>query len=124
MRRATLNFIVDLIGFVDLLLLAATGSVMKWVLPPGSGGGGHGYGYGFRGGRGPGPGQARQLLGLGRHDWGDVHFILALAFVLLILVHIVLHWTWIKTCAKSILFPSRKAPCEPTDEPDARVVVP
>lgn len=39
MRRTTLNFIVDLIGFVDLLLLAATGAIMKWVLPPGWGGG-------------------------------------------------------------------------------------
>ncbi len=122
MRRATLNFVVDFIGFVNLLLLAATGSVMKWVLPPGSGGGGRGFGYGFRGGRGPGPGgdQIKQLLGLGRHDWGDVHFILALVFVFLILVHLVLHWTWIKTYAKSILFPSRKASCDPTDEPDVR----
>jgi hypothetical protein len=117
MRRTTLNFVVDLIGFVDLLLLATTGAIMKWVLPPGSGGG---HGYGFRGGRGPGPGagQVQQLLGLGRHDWGDVHFILALLFVLLILVHIVLHWTWIKTCTKSILFPSRKVPCDRSDKPD------
>lgn len=120
MRRATLNFMVDLIGFVNLLLLAATGAVMKWVLPPGSGGGGGGHGYGFRGGRGLGPGgaQVRQLFGLGRHDWGDIHFILALLFVFLILVHIILHWTWIKTCGKSILFPSRQVPCNPADEPD------
>ena len=119
MRRVTLNFIVDLVGFVDLLLLAATGSVMRWVLPPGSGGGGGGRGYGFRGGRGlgPGAGQVKQLLGLGRHDWGDVHFVLALLFVLLILVHIVLHWAWIKTCARSILFPSHRAPCDPGGEP-------
>jgi hypothetical protein len=120
MKRATVNFVLDLIAFVDLLLLGTTGSIMRWVLPPGSGGG---RGYGFRGGRGPGPdaGQVRQLLGLGRHDWGDVHFVLALLFVLLILVHIVLHWTWIKTCAKSILFPSRsKAPCDPADEPRSR----
>jgi hypothetical protein len=116
------NFIVDLVGFVDLLLLMATGAIMKWTLPPGSGGGGHGYGYGFRGGRGlgPGGGQVQQLLGLGRHDWGDVHFILALVFICLILVHIVLHWTWIKTCAKSILFPSRKGPCDVPGEADVR----
>jgi hypothetical protein len=111
----TLNFIVDLVGFVNLLLLAATGSVMKWVLPPGSGGG---QGHGFRGGRGVSPAEVEQLFGLGRHDWGDIHFLLALLFVFLILVHIVLHWTWIKTCAKSILFPSRKDLCEPTDKAD------
>lgn len=117
MKRATVNFVLDLIAFVDLLLLGTTGSIMRWVLPPGSGAG---RGYGLRGGRGPGPGadQARQLLGLGRHGWGDVHFVLALVFVSLVLVHIVLHWTWIKSCGKVILFPSRKAPCDPADEPD------
>lgn len=107
MKRTTLNFIVDLISFANLLLLAATGVILRWVLPPGSGGG---HGQGFRGGRGPG--EVKLLLGLGRHDWGDIHFTLALLFVSLMLVHLYLHWTWIKTCGKSILFPSRKAPCD------------
>jgi hypothetical protein len=116
MRRMTVNFVVDLISFVNLLLLAVTGAVMKWVLPPGSGGG---RGQGFRGGRrfGPGVDPVKHLFGLGRHDWGDVHFVLALLFVFLILVHLILHWTWIKTCTRSILFPSRKAPCDRPDAP-------
>jgi hypothetical protein len=97
MRRTTLNFAVDFISFLDLLLLGTTGAIMKWVLPPGSGGG---HGYGFRGGRGPV--EAKTLLRLGRHDWGDIHFILALVFLSLMLIHIVLHWTWIKTCIKTI----------------------
>jgi hypothetical protein len=111
MRRTTLNFIIDLISFVDLLLLAATGSIMRWVLPPGSGG----RGRGFRGGRGGE--HIETLWGLGRHDWGDIHFVLSLLFVLLMLIHIVLHWTWIKTCARSLLLPSRNAACPPEDEP-------
>jgi hypothetical protein len=99
-KRTTWNFVLDSISLVNLLLLAGTGSIMRWVLPPGSGGG---RGYGFRGGRGPGPGgeQVKQLLGLGRHDWGDIHFAL-------VLVHLALHWTWIKTCGKTLLLPSRK----------------
>jgi hypothetical protein len=112
MRRTTLNFIIDSISFVNLLLLAATGAIMRWVLPPGSGGG---QGYGFRGGRGAG--EVKLLLGLGRHDWGTIHFILALLFLFLMLVHLYLHWTWIKTCGKSVLLPSRRAPCKPEDEP-------
>lgn len=112
MRRTTLNFIVDLISFVDLLLLAVTGAIMKWVLPPGSGGG---HGYGFR--RGRDPGEVKALLGLDRHDWGDIHFVLALLFLILILLHLILHWTWIKTCTKSLLFPSREPPCHPDDKP-------
>ncbi len=112
MRRTTLNFIVDALGFADLLFLATTGVIMRWVLPPGSGGG---HARGFRGGRPPA--EANDLLGLGRHDWGNIHFVLALLFVLLILVHLVLHWTWIKTCGKSILLPSRWAPGDPDDKP-------
>jgi hypothetical protein len=108
----TLNFVVDSIGLVNLLLLAVTGTILRWVLPPGSGGG---YGRGFRGGRGAG--EVSEWLGLRRHEWGDVHFVLASLFICAILVHILLHWTWIKTCAKSILFPSRKVHCDPGDEP-------
>ena len=111
MRRTTLNFIVDAVALADLLLLAATGVILKWVLPPGSGG----HGYGYRGGRGGEP--IRTLCGMGRHDWGDVHFVLSLLFVFLMLVHLLLHWNWIKTCVKSFLRPSRHAPCEPEDEP-------
>ncbi|MEN6338391.1 MAG: DUF4405 domain-containing protein [Phycisphaerales bacterium] len=112
MKRTTLNFGVDLACFIDLLLLAATGIILRWVLPPGSGGG---HGYGFRGGRGPT--EVTTLLGLGRHDWGDVHFVLAVLFILLILTHLALHWTWIKTCGRSILSPSRQPPCPPADRP-------
>jgi hypothetical protein len=108
MRRATVNFIVDAIAFLDLLCLMGTGMVLKRVLPPGSGGGG-GYGQGFRGGRGPV--EAREWLGMGRHDWGDVHFKLSVVFVVLILVHIVLHWNWITGCAKSVF---ARTACSPS----------
>ena len=111
MRRTTLDFIVDAIAFVDLLCLAATGIVMKYVLPHGARGG---YGRGFRGGRGPG--EVSELLGLGRPDWGDIHFVLSVLFFFLMLVHLVLHWNWIRTCGKSILFPSRQGPCHGNEQ--------
>ena len=110
MKRTTLNFIVDTIAFVDLLLLAATGAILKWVLPPGSGG----HGRGFSAGRGGA--HIKTLWGLGRHDWGDVHFVLSALFVFLMLVHLILHWTWIKTCVKSFLS-APPAGCDPEDEP-------
>lgn len=113
MTRTMRNFMIDLISFIDLLLLTVTGVILKWVLPPGSGGGHRG---GLRGGRYAA--EAKTLLGLGRHDWGDVHFILALLFVLLVLIHLCLHWTWIKTCGKSILLPSRNTRCD--DVPDRK----
>ncbi len=93
MRRATVNFVVDIVSFVIFLALAATGSILRYVLPPGSGG------QGFRGGRPlPGP---NQLWGLVRHEWGDIHFWLAVTFVILMIVHIILHWGWIKCYVRS-----------------------
>ena len=103
MRRATVNFIVDLISFVNLLGLAFTGLIMKYVLPPGSGG----YGRGFRGGRGPG--EIKYLWSMTRHEWGYIHFYLAVGFVTLMVVHIILHWDWIKNYFKSLFGFSRKA---------------
>lgn len=102
MSRSTVNFILDLVAFVNLLCLVCTGLILKYVLPPGSAGG---HGRGFRGGRGGGAvsaEQVREFLSLGRHEWGAVHFYLALLFVALMMIHIILHWTWIKFYMKSV----------------------
>jgi hypothetical protein len=107
MRRTTLNFIVDAVALLDLLLMTATGILLKTVLPPGSGGG-------------HGGGEARTLLGLGRHDWGSIHFILSLIFIALIVTHLLLHWRWIVTCAVSIFRPSRAGGDGPGDRPQDR----
>jgi hypothetical protein len=96
MKRGTANFIVDLISFVGLLGLAFTGFIMRNVLPPGSGG------RGFRGGRGVAQEQIRELWSMSRHEWGTIHFYLALLFVLLMAVHIILHWDWIKNYFKAL----------------------
>ena len=48
---------------------------MRFILPPGSGG--------------------LVIFNLTRHQWGDVHFVLASVFALLMIVHIMLHWSWI-----------------------------
>ncbi len=111
MKRTTVNYIVDTVAFLDLVLMIATGVILRWVLPPGSGGG---HGRGFRGGRGPD--DVRQLLGLGRHDWGDVHFVLSLLFISLMLIHLILHWSWIKTCTASFFRPPESEACGPEDD--------
>ena len=97
MRRTTVNFIVDFISFLDLLTLAFTGLIIKYILPPGSGGG---HGFGYRGGRGAV--EAKTLWSMTRHEWGDIHFYISVLFIALMLVHLVLHWTWIKCYFKSL----------------------
>jgi hypothetical protein len=61
-KRATLNFIVDFIAFLDLLALAFTGIIMKYILPPGSAG----QGQDFRGGRAAT--SAKYLWSMDRHE--------------------------------------------------------
>lgn len=78
MRRDTLNFVVDLLALFAMMGLIATGLVQRYLLPPGS-----------RGGRG------LSLWGLGRHDWGDIHFWIAVALAALLVLHVALHWTWV-----------------------------
>ena len=81
MRRTTVNFIVDLAAWVAMILLAATGLIVRYALPAGSGG---------RGG-----GSHLLLWGFGRHDWGALHFWVSIALGALIVLHIVLHWSWV-----------------------------
>lgn len=78
MKRQILNFVIDTAALLVMLAMVATGFLLKWVLPPGSRGG-HGL----------------QFWGMTRHDWGDLHFWLAVALLLLIFVHVLLHWSWV-----------------------------
>jgi hypothetical protein len=87
MRRATVNFIVDAIAFLAFVCLTVTGFVIKYA-PHGRPGGGLG--------------QSENWLGVPHHAWGEIHFVASVVFVVLILVHIVLHWTWIKGYIKSM----------------------
>lgn len=102
MKRIALNFIVDLVSFICLLGLAFTGFIIKAVLPPGTGGRGQQLHEGL------GREHIKDFWSMSRHEWGDVHFCLALIFVFLIVVHIILHWGWIKNYFKSLFGASRK----------------
>jgi len=80
MKQSKVNFIVDALAFLFLVLLISSGLVMRFLLPPGGGDGG--------GGR-------LALWGMGRHAWGDGHFYLAMALMGVLALHLVLHWRWV-----------------------------
>jgi hypothetical protein len=88
--RNVVNFVIDSFTLLAMLAMVATGLLMRFVLPPGS-----------RGGRGLG------LWGLTRHDWGDVHFWLSVALGGLLVIHLLLHWTWVCTVVNTWLHPDR-----------------
>jgi hypothetical protein len=81
MNKAKLNFVIDAAMFLCMMAMAGLGFLMKYVMPPG-----------------------RELvaklgsnpyitwLGWNRHDWGDIHFDLAVIFLVLLAFHTILHW--------------------------------
>ena len=89
MRRILLNYLVDVVSAIVVFAMIATGLVIRFVLPPGSGGRGGGRGL--------------SLWGMGRHDWGDVHFWLAIATATLLAIHVALHWAWVCSTTRQIL---------------------
>ena len=93
MKRTNLNGLVDALAFLGFLLLLTTGLLLAYQLPPGSGGL-HGVGAG----RGAGERSIQVVWGLSRHQWGEIHYWIALAMATVLAVHVVLHWKWI-VCA-------------------------
>jgi hypothetical protein len=78
MKRPNVNFAVDCLGFSGFVLLSATGVLMRYVLPPGSG-------------------RSNTVWTLDRHEWGSIHFWIAVAFLAVLACHLFLHWRWIAT---------------------------
>ena len=85
MKRNSINFWVDILAMLAVLGLVITGAVMLWHLPPG-----------YKGGHGI------TLWGWGRHDFGALHLWLGVAFLVLVTVHLILHWAWV--CATTARF--------------------
>lgn len=83
--RNVINRALNLLLYLALCFMAGTGVVMWLRLPPRQG---------RRHGAGP-----PTVLGLDRHDWGEWHFYCGAAFLLLILMHLVMNWTWLRKIA-------------------------
>lgn len=85
MKRNAINFLIDLMSAAVMAAMLATGLLIRFALPPGSG-------------------SRRVLWGYGRHDWGDLHFWLAVTAIGILVFHVAVHWQWV--CAMVVrLFP-------------------
>ena len=78
MNRTFANIIIDIIAAFLFLGMIATGYILRFPLPPGSN-------------------KAFSLWGYTRHQWGDVHFWISLGLLVVLVIHLVLHWNWIVT---------------------------
>jgi len=79
--KTKVNLVIDAIMLIVLMIMAGLGFLIKFVLLPGY--------------------KINELydqntdlffLGLDRHEWGTIHLYFAIAFLSLLLLHIILHW--------------------------------
>lgn len=68
--------LIDLLLFITLMALISSGVLIKFSLPPRSG--------------------RASIWGLTRHEWGDIHFYIALFFLFSMSTHLILHLKFIK----------------------------
>lgn len=86
-RKNTYMRITNLLLYLSFCGLIGTGALLTWRLVPGSRGGG-----------------GLSVLGLGRHDWGDIHFWTAVVCVVSVVIHLLLNWQWLKKIAAGAHF--------------------
>lgn len=86
MNRNRWRYLVDSLLFISLVGIVIIGILMGLVIPKGQ----------------AANEGAKYFLGLHRHEWGNIHFYLATAFVALIIVHLAFNWSWIKCQARHI----------------------
>jgi len=82
-RRATRNYIIFIALLLPALFQAVSGFVLWLVLPGGEG---------YRGGRGLAGGDT---FILDRHTWLDLHAWVAVSLLVIVVIHLILHWKWI-----------------------------
>lgn len=86
MKKSDWQFLVDTLLFLSIVSIAVIGFLMGLVVP-----------------KGPSvPESSKYFLGLHRHQWGNIHFYLSIAFVVFVTIHILLSWKWIKNKSKQI----------------------
>ncbi len=91
MKKNCWNIIIDALSLLVFVSMISTGILLKFVLSPGSGR----VEMLMKGG-GKFEKTIDMLMGLTRHEWGEVHFYISIAFLALLVVHLILHWNWIQ----------------------------
>ncbi len=91
-KRAKLNFIIDVLMFIDMMAIAGIGLLIKFFLVPGS-----------KIWEIYGENLDLFLWGWDRHQWGSFHLILGYILLGLLVLHIVFHWKQIMVMFKCLI---------------------
>lgn len=84
-----LNYLVDLVALISFLLTSISGVTLSQSSK------GHGAG-------------ASLFLGIGRHNWTELHTLAGMVMIVALLIHLFLHWQWIFNMTKNILPTAKK----------------
>lgn len=84
MKRSYVNLIIDIVLLLLFVAVSGIGILMKYIMPSN-------YSVRHEGATS----YASDVLGMNRHEWGYIHWILSLLLLLFILIHIILHWKMI-----------------------------
>ena len=82
MKKLNLNFIVNSVIFLLFLPIVSTG-LLLYLFPRRIG--------------------DITALGLSRHEWGDIHLVISLLFLIFIGIHLVIHYNWAKAVTRRFL---------------------
>jgi len=85
MNKNKLNYIIDFLLSVSFIVLAVSGLVIFFFLPSGVRQGGF-----------------QEFFGIEKNVWTNVHNWSGIIFILLILLHFILHWQWVVRMTKNI----------------------
>ncbi|HDJ22934.1 MAG TPA: DUF4405 domain-containing protein [Candidatus Aminicenantes bacterium] len=86
MSRTDWKYLIDSLMFVCIVGIVIIGFLMGLVIPEGP----------------AATESSKYFLGLHRHQWGNIHFYLSIVFVSLVIVHLILSWSWIKGKARQL----------------------
>lgn len=86
MKKSDWQYLIDTLLFINILGIVCIGFFLGLIIPKGS----------------SVAESDKYFLGLHRHDWGDIHFYLSIAFTLLLIIHFLFSWKWIKAKSKQI----------------------
>lgn len=104
MSRSILNFWLDVFLLISFLVGLWTAAVIRVVFPPGT------TATGWR------------LWGFSFDEWWDFQFAVQCVFAVSILLHVMLHWTWVCGIISSRLLPSPKGAKRPWSDGERTLV--
>jgi hypothetical protein len=91
-NRSKLNLVIDIIMFINMMVIAGIGFLIKYILVPG-----------FNRNEIYGRDVELYYWGLDRHQWGVIHLVAGFVLLFLLLLHIIFHWKMILSIYRNMI---------------------